>query len=61
MLDDPTAVCCNNDMTALELLDALERRGRRVPESMSVVGFDDIPVAGHARVGLDDRAPGRRG
>jgi LacI family transcriptional regulator len=39
-------------VTALELLDALVRRGRRVPESMSVVGFDDIPVAGHARVGL---------
>ena len=52
MLDAPTAVCCNNDITAMELLDALERRGRRVPETMSVVGFDDIPVAGHARVGL---------
>ena len=47
-----TAVCCNNDITAMELLDALERRGRRVPETMSVVGFDDIPIAGHARVGL---------
>ena len=52
MLDSPTAVCCNNDITAMELLDALERRGRRVPETMSVVGFDDIPIAGHARVGL---------
>ena len=52
MLDSPTAVCCNNDVTAMELLDALERRGRRVPESMSVVGFDDIPIAGHARAGL---------
>ena len=27
MLDGPTAVCCNNDITAMELLDALERRG----------------------------------
>jgi LacI family transcriptional regulator len=52
MLDGPTAVCCNNDVTAMELLDALERRGRPVPASMSVVGFDDIPVAGHLRVGL---------
>ena len=33
MLDGPTAVCCNNDITAMELLDALERRGRPVPET----------------------------
>ena len=52
MLDHPTAVCCNNDVTAMELIDALERRGEPVPASMSVVGFDDVPVAGHARVGL---------
>ena len=50
--DDPTAICCKNDVTALELLDALARRGRRVPEAMSVVGFDYIPLAGHALVGL---------
>ncbi len=50
--DSPTAICCTNDVTALALLDELARGGRRVPEDVSVVGFDDIPLAGHALVGL---------
>jgi LacI family transcriptional regulator len=34
-----------NDQMALGLLRALHERGRRVPEDVSVVGFDDIPEA----------------
>src|SRR6266496_1048429 len=42
---DVTAVFCANDHMALGLLRALAERGRRVPEDVSVVGFDDIPEA----------------
>jgi DNA-binding LacI/PurR family transcriptional regulator len=47
-----TAVCCTNDVTAIELLDQLTRSGRRVPQDVSVVGFDDIPLARHAAIEL---------
>jgi DNA-binding LacI/PurR family transcriptional regulator len=40
-----TAVFCANDHMALGLLRALQQAGRRVPEDVSVVGFDDIPEA----------------
>jgi DNA-binding LacI/PurR family transcriptional regulator len=38
-----TAVFCANDHMALGLLRALQRAGHRVPEDISVVGFDDMP------------------
>ncbi|MGP4110736.1 LacI family DNA-binding transcriptional regulator [Streptomyces sp. 4N509B] len=41
-----TAVFVANDQMALGLLRALHETGRRVPEDVSVVGFDDIPEAG---------------
>jgi LacI family transcriptional regulator len=47
-----TAVCCTNDVVAIAVIDELERRGRRVPQDVSVVGFDDIPLAGHRRIDL---------
>jgi len=43
----PTAVFCFNDMTAIGLLNALYERGVRVPEDLSVVGFDDVDFAAH--------------
>jgi len=47
-----TAVAAHNDMMAIETIDGLERQGRRVPEDVSVVGFDDIPLAAHWRINL---------
>jgi DNA-binding LacI/PurR family transcriptional regulator len=40
-----TAVFCANDHMALGLLRALQLAGRRIPEDVSVIGFDDIPEA----------------
>jgi LacI family transcriptional regulator len=40
-----TAVLAFNDLVAVGLLNALTERGIRVPEEISVVGFDDIPFA----------------
>ena len=47
--EDPsvTAVFAANDNMALGLLRALHERGRRVPEEVSVVGFDDVPEAAY--------------
>src|SRR6187549_2418607 len=42
---DVTAVFVANDQMALGFLRALHERGRAIPGSVSVVGFDDIPEA----------------
>jgi DNA-binding LacI/PurR family transcriptional regulator len=42
-----TAVFCGNDHLALGVLRALHESGRRVPEDVSVVGFDDMPESGY--------------
>ena len=40
-----TAICCANDLLALGALARLGERGIRVPNAVSVAGFDDISVA----------------
>lgn len=49
---EATAVAAANDILAIALVDELERDGRRVPEDVSVVGFDGIAVGALARIGL---------
>lgn len=44
--EDCTAVFAANDQMALGLLRALHERGRKVPQDVSVIGFDDIPESG---------------
>ncbi len=41
----PTAIMCSNDMTAIGVLHALHRTTHKVPDDISVVGFDDIHLA----------------
>ena len=40
-----TAIICGNDLIAKGVIEECSIRGYRVPEDVSVVGFDDIPVA----------------
>jgi LacI family transcriptional regulator len=38
----PTAIMCSNDMSAIGVLHKLHRDGFRVPDDISLIGFDDI-------------------
>ena len=59
--DPPTAVCCYNDMTALGAMRAIRARGLRVPEDVSVTGFDDLFFAEYLEPALTTvRQPMRR-
>jgi DNA-binding LacI/PurR family transcriptional regulator len=48
----PTAVVAGNDGQAFGVLQALGERGLRAPDDLSVVGFDDVPVASWAMPAL---------
>lgn len=47
--EPPTAVFCYDDLTALGALSAITRRHLRVPEDISVVGFDDLLIASYTQ------------
>jgi DNA-binding LacI/PurR family transcriptional regulator len=48
----PTAIVCYNDMTALGVLAEVAGRGWRLPDQLSVVGFDDLFFAPYLRTPL---------
>jgi DNA-binding LacI/PurR family transcriptional regulator len=50
--EPPTAVLCFSDVMALTVLDAARRRGLDVPRDLSIVGFDDAPIAARIPPGL---------
>jgi DNA-binding LacI/PurR family transcriptional regulator len=50
--DRPSAVIAATDFDALALLSVAAEVGVRIPDDLSVVGFDDIDLAGHSRIGL---------
>ncbi len=41
--DPPTAIFASSDQMALGVYEAVRRRGLRVPDDVSVIGFDDLP------------------
>lgn len=41
----PTGILCSNDMTAIGVLHKIHRVGLKVPDDISVIGFDDIHMA----------------
>ncbi len=43
-LNNPTALFCSNDLLALAVMAASRSIGRRVPEDVSVAGFDGISI-----------------
>ncbi|PJC88076.1 transcriptional repressor PurR [Vibrio sp. HA2012] len=45
--DKPTAVFCFNDTMALGLMSRLQQKGMRVPDDISVIGYDNIDLAGY--------------
>jgi LacI family transcriptional regulator len=45
LAEPPTAVFAGSDETALGVVEAARARGLRIPEDLSVVGFDDTQVA----------------
>jgi LacI family transcriptional regulator len=47
-----TGVFASNDVAAVALMEFGDRVGLRVPDDVSIVGFDDVPMAGLARIAL---------
>jgi LacI family transcriptional regulator len=44
--DRPTAIFAGSDQQALGVYEAARQRGLQIPQDLSVVGFDDLPMAG---------------
>ncbi|PSV65470.1 HTH-type transcriptional repressor PurR [Photobacterium angustum] len=45
MEDRPTAIFCFNDIMAMALISTFEQAGLRVPDDISIIGYDNIDLA----------------
>ncbi len=52
MKERPTTVFCANDLSAIGLLEACMELEVKVPEEMSIIGFDDIPLSSFRTIQL---------
>ena len=48
----PTAILCSNDLTAIGAMGAIYEGGLRVPEDISVIGYDGIQLSAFTHPGL---------
>ncbi len=56
----PTALVCINDIVAIAAIQAVQAHGLSVPDDISVVGFDDLPVGAHSAPPLTTMRVDRR-
>ncbi len=56
----PTAVLTSNDLTAIGAMGAIHERGLRIPEDISVIGFDGIELSAYTMPALTTLAVSRR-
>ncbi|HEX7556561.1 MAG TPA: substrate-binding domain-containing protein, partial [Leptolinea sp.] len=45
LTNPPTAIFASNDSMAFGAMDAVREKSKRIPEDISIIGFDDIPQA----------------
>ena len=55
----PTAIFASNDLTAIGAMGAIHEHGLRVPEDVSVIGYDDILLSAYTRPSLTTLAISR--
>ncbi|HBG64576.1 MAG: hypothetical protein A2Y00_03445 [Omnitrophica WOR_2 bacterium GWF2_43_52] len=48
----PTAIFAASDVMALELIDLARKEGLSIPHDISIIGFDDNPIALYSSIGL---------
>lgn len=52
LAEPPTAIFASNDVMAMGAMDAVRSRGLRIPDDISILGYDDIPQAELVRPAL---------
>lgn len=48
----PTAIFASNDISAFGAMEAIREHGLRIPDNISIIGFDDIPQASNVHPAL---------
>ena len=48
----PTAIACYNDQLAIQVMDVVRSLGMKIPDDISIVGFDDYLLSAYVLPGL---------